>query len=264
MTAMPLASLALSRLPMSTVRRPTRQLLDQGGLGVDVLARDRVLLQQGLVALEQHARAFQLGFVALALAGGLQQGHLRGPRVDGGQHLARLHLLAFGEINFLEHPADLGPHGGDGGRGYGAEGIQRHRDVGALGLANADRGGRHATSAARAAAPPAATAAALPARARSGPGARACLRALVGQTPCQHPEPDHREDGDDGPDDARTARALRGRVGLVLVLVGSDGRVHACPWRPSVQKHNEISRTLAWTGLSLCFISYRSQQHDRR
>ena len=64
------------------------ELLDQRRLGVDVLARDRVLRQQRAVARQRHARGLELGLVAHPGALGLHQRLLVGPRVDAGQQLA--------------------------------------------------------------------------------------------------------------------------------------------------------------------------------
>jgi hypothetical protein len=118
------------------------QLLDQRGLGVDLLAGDGILFQQGLEALQRHARAVELGFVALALAAGLHQGHFKLARVYGGQQLAGFDHLAFLEEHFFHHARDLRPYPDGGLRGDGAQGVQHDRDVGPLGGGHADRGGR--------------------------------------------------------------------------------------------------------------------------
>ena len=71
------------------------ELLDRRGQRVDVLSGDRVLAEQGLVALQLHLAGRQLRLVAQARAGRLLQGDLERPRIDGGDELALLHHLPF-------------------------------------------------------------------------------------------------------------------------------------------------------------------------
>ena len=92
------------------------ELLDRGRLGVDVLAGDRVLAEQRLVALQLHPAVLELGLVAHARADRLLQGDLERPRIDGREQLSLLHHLPFGEGNRGQHARDLRPH--------------RHRDRG--------------------------------------------------------------------------------------------------------------------------------------
>src|SRR5471032_1436487 len=86
------------------------QLLDQRGLRVDVLQRDRVLLEQGLIARQRQLGDVELRLVALALAGGLQQRHLELAWIDLHQHLAGLDHLALGEQDFLQYARYLRAH----------------------------------------------------------------------------------------------------------------------------------------------------------
>ena len=82
-------------------------LLHQGGLGVDVLLRDRVLLAQPLVAGEVELRVLQQRLVARELALVLCEQRLVGPRVDLREEVARLDRLALAEADLGEIAADL-------------------------------------------------------------------------------------------------------------------------------------------------------------
>ena len=118
------------------------ELLDQRGLGIDLLAGNRVLAQQRLVALERDAGAVQLRFVALALAAGLAQRQLKRLRVDAGQQVAGAHHLAFLEQYFLHHARNAWCHFDAGQRRDGAQRIQNDGNMGPLGRRNPHRGGR--------------------------------------------------------------------------------------------------------------------------
>ncbi|MNS83196.1 hypothetical protein D3C72_1169750 [compost metagenome] len=170
------------------------QLLDQGGLRVDVLARDGILAQQGLIAFQGQARVFQLRFVALALARGLHQRHLELGRVDLRHHLARLDHAAFLEFQFLQNARHLRAHR-HGGRGrHCAQRVEHHGQVGFHGRGHAHGGRRAATAPARATWP-ARTAWATHAGAALGAGAR------MGQVPGTAPQRSHHGQRDDRTDD---------------------------------------------------------------
>ena len=72
-------------------------LAHQRRLGVELLARDGILLEQHAVALEVGLRVFQQRLVARHLAFGLRQLHLVGTRVDFGEQFALFDHLAFAE-----------------------------------------------------------------------------------------------------------------------------------------------------------------------
>jgi len=79
------------------------ELLGQGGLRVQVLARNRILVPQGLVALERHARCIELRLVARQLPLGLLQCLLKRARIDLGQLLALLDHLPLGEQHIAQY-----------------------------------------------------------------------------------------------------------------------------------------------------------------
>ena len=118
------------------------ELLDRGGLGVDVLAGDRVLAEQGLVALQLDPAVLELGLVAHARADRLLQGDLELARIDGREESALLHHLPFGKGDRGEHAQDLRPHRHRDRRHHGAERFEHHRQVGAGRGGDADGGSR--------------------------------------------------------------------------------------------------------------------------
>jgi hypothetical protein len=122
------------------------ELLDQRGLGVDVLPGDGVLPQQRLVALQRDARGGQLRLVALPRTRGLRQRVLERRGVDGGEHVALLHHLPLLEQHAREHARDLRLHDHVGQRGDGAQRLELHRNVGLLGRGDADRAGSGAAA----------------------------------------------------------------------------------------------------------------------
>jgi hypothetical protein len=194
------------------------ELLDQRSLGVDLLAGDRVLFEQGLEALQRDAGAVELRFVALALAAGLHQGHLKLARVYGGQQLAGLDHLAFLEQHLLKHARHLRPHPDGGLRRDGAQGFQDDGDAGFLGGGHADGGGGRA-------APEGAAGAAGPAG------------SAAGRVRCQasQPVPARSSTAMTLPMmDARRLRRLRGGVTRVTAPscgVSAFGSI-SCPWCP--------------------------------
>ena len=177
------------------------QLFHQGGLRIDILARDGILAQQGLIALQRQARVFQLRFIALALARGLHQRHLELRRVDLRHHLARLDHAAFLEFQLLQNTRHLRAHRHGGGGRHRAQRIEHHGQVRFDGRGHAHGGRWTATAPARAA---------WPARAAHA-GAALDAGARVGQVPGTAPQRSHHGQRDDRADDFRTAAAPRGR-----------------------------------------------------
>ena len=112
------------------------ELFHQRGLGVDILTGDRVLGEQGLVALQQELGVAELRLVAGRDALRLQERHLQRTRVDDRDRLALFDRLSFLEEDLGDHPRDLRGHGhGRSGRD-GSQAVQGNRDVG-------QNGGRH-------------------------------------------------------------------------------------------------------------------------
>ena len=180
-------------LPASTWRSPTRPLIGavtrawlscslrvvdlafvdldhplvlphQGPLGIDLLARDRILLEQGFVAPEVDARVLQLGAIARQLALGLGQLHLQLARVDLGQQLAFLDEVALLEVHPLQQPRNPGLDRRRLRRHHRAQGIDDDRHVAHLG-----GDGNHRRARDRRPRPPPGGGAALPARRHPAP-----------------------------------------------------------------------------------------------
>ncbi len=77
-------------------------LRDQRHLGIERLARHRILRGQPLIAGEIDLRALQQRLVARQIAVGLgERGFIR-PRVDFGEQIAFLDLVAFLENDLLQ------------------------------------------------------------------------------------------------------------------------------------------------------------------
>lgn len=177
-------------------------LAHQRRLRVELLAGDRILLVERLVALQVAARVFQLRQVLLLLALRLRQRHLEGPRVDLRQQIAGLDVLAFLERHLDQFAIDAAAHrhGVVGGRR--AQRPQDDLDILGAGLAHAHRH-RHVHHRGRAAAHGAAAAgpALLPAR------------VLRPQPPGQGQDG---QDGDRGCDQAAAPLAGRRRNGTAF------------------------------------------------
>src|SRR5471032_2366817 len=173
------------------------ELLDQRGLRVDVLQRDRVLLEQGLIARQRQLGDVELRLVALALAGGLQQRHLELARVDLGQHLAGLDHLALGEQNLLQNARHLRAHRRGGRRRDRAEGVQHHRHIGFFRRRHAHRA-RHIA---------ARTSGRTTLAARAG--AAGAVIGTMGQVPGEAAQCDHHGHGDHAADQFLARAALR-------------------------------------------------------
>ena len=93
-----------------------------------LLVGDGVLRGQGLIARQVDLGVGEIGLIARQLALGLVQRRLIGTRIDLGQQIARLHHLAFGEIELDQHAADLRAHRGGGQRRHRAQRIERDID----------------------------------------------------------------------------------------------------------------------------------------
>ena len=98
-----------------------RLLLHRRRLGVEGLARDRVLCDERLVALQIDLGVFQRGLILRQLRLGLSQRDLVGPRVDLGEEIALVDHLAFLEGDLDELPVDLRLDGDHRERGHRAE-----------------------------------------------------------------------------------------------------------------------------------------------
>jgi hypothetical protein len=125
-------------------------VLDQRGLGVDVLPRDRVLAEQRAVARQRHARGLELRLVAHARALGLHQRLLVRTRIDARQQLALGDGLALGVEHLGEHAADLRLEGDGRQRRHRAQRLDGDRQLGPARRGMADGGARTAEAAAAA------------------------------------------------------------------------------------------------------------------
>jgi len=114
-------------------------LLDQVGLIVGLLARDRILRQQPLIALEIGLCLRQQPLIVRELALGLGLGDFIGAGIDLCQEVALVDQLAFGERDFGQLAADLGLHGDGGERGHGAERVDHDADIARRDRRRADR-----------------------------------------------------------------------------------------------------------------------------
>ena len=85
------------------------QLVGGGLLGVHLLLRHRAgIIQQTLEALVIQSRIFELRLVAEQTGLGLIERHLERPRIDDGQQVPLIDVLAFFEIDLRQlsiHPA---------------------------------------------------------------------------------------------------------------------------------------------------------------
>jgi hypothetical protein len=105
------------------------ELPHERSLRVDLLRRDRVLLEQRLIAREVHARVRELGLIARELSVRLKEHHFEGLRIDLGEQLAGLHELALAKEHARELAVDARMNGHGTARGHVAERIQVHREV---------------------------------------------------------------------------------------------------------------------------------------
>ena len=86
-----------------------------------LLARDRILLGQFLIAREVDLRLREQALIVGELAFELRLQELVGARIDLRQEIALLDQLAFGEPDLEQLAVDLGLHGDGGDRRDGAE-----------------------------------------------------------------------------------------------------------------------------------------------
>ena len=107
---------------------------DQRNLGVQRLVRHGILRRQALVAGEIDLRALQQGLVARELSALLRERCFIGPRIDLGEQVAFLDLVAFLEDDANQIAADLGSDGDGGKRGDGPQRIEVDSNI-----ARADR-----------------------------------------------------------------------------------------------------------------------------
>ena len=98
-------------------------------LRIELLLRDRVLLEERAIALEIDDRVLQQRLVFRELAFGLRELDLERPRIDLGEQLARFDELAFAENHAHELPVDAASHGDGRERRHRAEAGQIHADV---------------------------------------------------------------------------------------------------------------------------------------
>ena len=77
-------------------------LCDQRHLGIECLARHRILRGQPLIAGEIDLRALEQRLVARQIAVGLGEGGFIRPRVDLDEQIALLDLVAFLENDLLQ------------------------------------------------------------------------------------------------------------------------------------------------------------------
>ncbi len=111
----------------------SQKLLHQGGLCVNLLLRDGVLLVQQLIALQIALCVLELGRVLRLLTQGLIQLHLIAAWVNLRQQVALCNLLPILEGNFLQFAIDLAAHGHGiecGDRAYGLECVLDGRNLG--------------------------------------------------------------------------------------------------------------------------------------
>ena len=113
-------------------------LVDDVGLVLGLLARDRVLLSQFLIAREIDAVLVEHRLIAQQLAGILIERRLIGARIDLGADLTRPHLGVVVAVNVLNYAGVVGPDddrehridGSGGGRGARNRAARdRHGDV---------------------------------------------------------------------------------------------------------------------------------------
>ena len=114
-------------------------LLDDVDLILVLLARDRILLGQFLVARHVDLRLRKQALIAGQLAFELGLLKLVGPRVDLREEIAFLDHLPFGESHFGELAVDLGLHGDGRDRRHGAERVDDDANIALADGGGADR-----------------------------------------------------------------------------------------------------------------------------
>ena len=116
-------------------------LAHQSGLRVVLLAGDRILGDQGLVALQVDLGVLEQRLVLVERALRLLQRHDVGARIDHRQEIALLDRLAFGELDLGELAGDLRLHRHRRERRHGAQRLDDDRDVALGGRGQPDRNG---------------------------------------------------------------------------------------------------------------------------
>ncbi len=179
-------------------------------LRIDLLARNRILREQRLIALQVQTRGLQQRFVAGERALGVVERDLIRTRVDLREQVALLDHLAFLEIDVLQDAAQLRQNGHARERRDGAErgqhdrhfALRRRRDMNRL---------RHVGHAAW-------TAAAGPAAMRA---ARARRRRAVRRAP-RMPAPQHEAEDQQREDNQRD-------IAAAMALDDAEAACPACP-----------------------------------
>src|SRR5262249_14245935 len=115
------------------------ELADLRLVVVDLLLGDEVLLAQTLVAIVVAARGVELRLIARERTLRLVELDLPRPRIDLGEWVALVDLLALGEQHLVEPPVDLRLHGDLLERGDRAEALEPDRKILHLGRGDLDR-----------------------------------------------------------------------------------------------------------------------------
>ena len=174
------AQLQLGRIGLGLVGGHRALVLaHQRSLGIDLLAGNGILGLQLLVALQVQLGVLEQRLVALQRALDLVEAGLEAARIDLGQQLAGLDLVAFLEMQAQQLARHLGAHHGRGARVHGADGADQHAHVAPLHHAHGHRLrlGTHRAARAAGATRPARTA--LPTPTASWPAA--ALRGCAGR-----------------------------------------------------------------------------------
>ena len=146
-----IAQLQLGRIDLTLVcRHRALQLAHQRFLGIDLLACDGILLEQLAVTLQVQLRILELSLIPGQRTLHLGQRSRKAARVDLGQQLACLDLIAFLEMQLEQLARDLGAHHGRGPCAHGADGADEYPHVAllhhshgyGLGLSHAARASR--------------------------------------------------------------------------------------------------------------------------
>ena len=124
------AQLQLGGIDLRLVGRHRAFILaHQRGLGVDLLVGDRVLRLQILVALQVELGVLEQRLIALQRPLHLIQRRLKTARIDLGQQLPCLDLVAFLEMQLDQLARHLGAHHGSGAGIHRADSAHQHAHV---------------------------------------------------------------------------------------------------------------------------------------
>ena len=118
------------------------ELIDRRLLRVELLARNRVLLGEGGIALQVELRVLQIRLVLRLLRERLIERRLIGPRIDLHEKIAFLDHLALFEGDLDDLAVDAAAHSHRVVRLHGAESVQIDREVCRLHLRNCHGDGR--------------------------------------------------------------------------------------------------------------------------